>query len=310
MPHYYVLSSEIARARTMYQPIVALESTVITHGLPYPDNIRLAQDMEAQVRGLGAIPATIAVVDGRICVGLNKNELEKLGQGSEVLKISARDIAPAVACGASGGTTVAATMTIAHTVGIQVFATGGIGGVHRQPPGSNKPVEDVSADLEQLARVPIVVVCAGVKAILDIPATLERLETLSVPVVGYETEDFPAFYSRRSGYPTGARADRPEDVAKIAQTHWALGMRSAVLVAVPPPEDTALAHENVDGAIEQALQEAFDREVRGQEVTPFLLKRVSELTGGDSLRANLGLLLNNARVASMIARYIAQYYRL
>lgn len=294
----------------MYQPIVALESTVITHGLPYPENIRLAQDMEAQVRGLGAIPATIAVIDGRICVGLNTNELEKLGQGGKMLKISARDIAPAVARGASGGTTVAATITIAHTVGIQVFATGGIGGVHRQPHGSNSPVEDVSADLTQLAKVPIVVVCAGAKAILDLPATLEMLETLVVPVVGYETNDFPAFYSRSSGYPTSTRADRPEDVAKIAQTHWNLGMRSAVLVAVPPPEETALPHENVDGAIEQALQEAFGKGIRGQEVTPFLLRRVSELTGGDSLRANLGLLLNNARVASMIARYIAQYYRL
>ncbi len=310
LPHTFNLSSEIARARTMNQPIVALESTVVTHGLPYPENIRLAQDMEAQVRGLGAIPATIAVIDGRVCVGLNKNDLERLGQGSKMLKISARDIAPAVASGASGGTTVAATMAIAHTVGIQVFATGGIGGVHRKPPGWNGPAEDVSADLDQLAKVPIVVVCAGAKAILDLPATLEMLETLSVPVIGYETKDFPAFYSRSSGYPTSACANRPEEVAKIVQTHWSLGMRSAVLVAVPPPEETALSHEEVDGAIERALQEAFDRRIRGQEVTPFLLRRVSELTGGDSLRANLGLLLNNARVASMIARYMTQYYRI
>ena len=289
----------IAGALAASQPVVALESTVITHGLPYPENLALAQDMEAEVREAGAVPATIAVLDGVVQVGVSAEQLERLARGAGMHKISSRDFAAAVAQGWSGGTTVAGTMLAAQAAGIQVFATGGIGGVHRN---FGEASFDISADLTQLARTPLIVVCAGAKAILDLPATLEYLETFAVPVVGYQTDEFPAFYSRGSGMPVSARADSPLEVAILARTHWSLGMTSAVLVTVPPPEEIALPLEAVDGAIEQALQEARRKHLAGQQVTPFLLQRVSELTGGASLRANLGLLRNNARVAASISR--------
>jgi pseudouridine-5'-phosphate glycosidase len=297
---------EVARALKIGMPVVALESTVITHGLPYPQNVTLARDMEAEVRSGGAVPATIAVLDGQIRVGLRPEQLERLGQGGELHKISTRDFAPAIAQGWDGGTTVAATLLAAQRVGIRLFATGGIGGVHRTlggPPGFNF---DISADLPALAQTPLIVVCAGAKAILDLPATLEYLETLAVPVVGYGTGEFPAFYSALSGLPVSARADTPAEVAAIARAHWDLGMPGAVLVAQPPPPEAALAPDAVNGAIEQALREAGDRGLRGQAVTPFLLERVAELTGGDSLKANLGLLLNNARLAAQIALQFQQ----
>lgn len=282
----------------MGRPIVALESTVISHGLPYPENRSLAQDMEMEVRQREATPATIAVLDGSIHVGINADELERLSKGENVRKVSTRDFAPAVVNNWSGGTTVAATLQAAHTVGIRVFATGGIGGIHRQP------TFDISADLTQLARTPMVVVCAGAKAILDLPATLEYLETAAIPVVGYQTDEFPAFYSQLSGLKTSVRADSAEIAAEIARAHWDLGMQSAILVAVPPPRDAALPNEMMDDAIKQALQDAERRGVRGQAVTPFLLQRVSDLTGGASLRANLALLRNNARVAAEIACHL------
>ena len=297
---------EVARALKIGMPVVALESTVITHGLPYPQNVTLARDMETEVRSGQAVPATIAVLDGQIRVGLRPDELERLGRGGQLHKISTRDFAPAIAQGWDGGTTVAATLLAAHRVGIRVFATGGIGGVHRTIGGAPGFNFDISADLPALAGTPLVVVCAGAKAILDLPATLEYLETLAVPVVGYGTDEFPAFYSPSSGLPVSVRADTPAEVAAIARAHWELGMPGAVLVAQPPPPQVALALDAVNGAIEQALHEASDRNLRGQAVTPFLLERVAELTGGDSLKANLGLLLNNARLAALIARQFQQ----
>jgi pseudouridine-5'-phosphate glycosidase len=293
---------EIARALNIGLPVVALESTVITHGLPYPQNVTLANDMEAEVRGEQAVPATIAVMGGKIRVGLLPEEVEKLGSGQDVHKISTRDFAPAIAQGWDGGTTVAATLLAAHQVGIQVFATGGIGGVHRMLGESVGFNHDVSADLPTLAQIPMIVVCAGAKAILDLPATLEYLETFAVPVVGYGTDKFPAFYSPDSGLPVSVRADTPGEVASIARAHWDLGMPGAVLVVQPPPQDVAMPLEAVNQAIEQALREAGKRGLRGQAVTPYLLERVAELTHGSSLQANLGLLRNNARLAAQIAR--------
>ena len=300
LPPYYRLSPEVAQARVGGMPIVALESTVITHGLPYPENIRLAQDMESEVRRQGAIPATTAVLDGLILVGLNQEQLERLAVGKNLHKASPRDFARLLVEKESGGTTVAGTLFVAHAAGIQVLATGGIGGVHHHPPS------DISADLPQLARTPLIVVCAGAKAILDLPATLEYLETHGVPVVGYQGDDFPAFYTTSSRLPTSARADTAEEVAALARIHWEMGVRSAVLVTVPPPPEVAISDEDVREAIRQALKEVRDQRLRGQQVTPYLLRRVSELTGGASLRANLGLLRNNARVAGEIARALVR----
>lgn len=295
---YLTVLPEVAQALKEGEPIVALESTVITHGLPYPENGNLAKKLEAEIREKGCIPATIAILDGVICVGLEPGQLERLAQAKEMQKISVRDIAPAVTQHKSGGTTVAGTLAIANKVGIKVFATGGIGGVHRQAPF------DVSADLGELARTQMVVVCAGAKAILDIPATLEVLETYGVPVIGYQTDEFPAFYSVSSGIAVSVRANSASEVAALAQAHWELDLPGSILVAVPPPIEVALDTDIIEAAIREALGEAQKMNIRGQSVTPFLLRRVSELTGGSSLRANLGLLSNNARVAADIARFI------
>jgi pseudouridine-5'-phosphate glycosidase len=275
---------------------VALESTVLTHGLPYPQNLELAKQMEAEVTAHGAQPATIALLDGQVVIGATFEQLTWLVMAPELHKISSRDISAAISLRWSGGTTVAGTMVAAHRAGIRVFATGGIGGVHRAAPF------DISADLPQLARTPMVVVCAGAKAILDLPATLEYLETAAVPVVGYRTDEFPAFYSRESGLPVSARAESPGEIAALAWTHWSLGMTGAVLVANPPPVDAALPAEDVEGAIQTALLEAQQANITGQRVTPFLLERVNQLTGGASMQANLALLLNTARLAAEIAR--------
>jgi pseudouridylate synthase len=290
-----MIKPEVAEALHAGRPVVALESTVISHGLPYPQNLALAQQMEAEVARGGALAATVAVLDGQICIGLTSSQLERLAQPQGVHKISSRDLAPAQVMKWNGGTTVAGTMAAAQPAGIRVFATGGIGGVHRDAPF------DVSADLPQLAQCPMIVVCAGAKAILDLPATLEYLETVAVPVVGYRCDEFPAFYSPSSGLSVSVRADTPEMIADIARAHWALGLRSAILVGNPPPSATALPNEAVDGAILQAMIELKAQGIHGQAVTPFLLARVSELTGGASLEANLGLLLNNARLAAQIA---------
>ena len=300
LPANLTLSDEIRQALAGRRPIVALESTVITHGLPYPENLALARDMEADVRAHGAVPATIAVLEGLIHVGLLPEQLERLARPGEVHKISTRDFSVASMRAWNGGTTVAGTMRAASLAGICVFATGGIGGVHRQP------AYDISADLPELAHTPLVVVCAGAKAILDLDATLEYLETAAVPVLGYQTDEFPAFYSRSSGLKTSGRADTPAQVAAVARAHWGLGLHSAILVANPLPEEDALPPEALAGAIQQALKETVQQNIRGQRVTPFLLARVSELTGGSSLRANLALLRNNARLAAQIAGCLAE----
>jgi pseudouridine-5'-phosphate glycosidase len=294
-----VFSAEVARARQQGLPLVALESAVITHGLPRPENLSLAQALERMVREQSAVPATVALLDGRVQVGLSAAQLERLAQEDGARKISRRDFGIALARRENGGTTVAATLIAAKLAGIKVFATGGIGGVHRNAPF------DVSADLPELARSPLVVVCAGAKAILDLPATLEYLETMGVAVLGYQTDEFPAFYSRESGLPVPARADSPAEIAAIARAHWNLGLESAILVVQPPPEAVALPLAQMEAIIAQALDEAYAAHIHGAEVTPFLLSRVSQLSSGASLQANLALLENNARLAAQVAAALA-----
>ena len=290
--HY---SEEVKTAINNNQPLVGLETAVVTHGLPYPTNIETAQAMEGIIREEGAVPATVGVLGGKTQIGMNKEDTLLLAQDREVIKISRRDFSRAAAKKLHGGTTVAGTLTALYKAGIQVFATGGIGGVHQNSPF------DISADLPTLAQTPVIVVCAGAKAILDLPATLEMLETLSVPVVGYQTSLFPAFYARSSGLPVNVQVEDPEDAALLAKAHWAMGINSAVLLVVPPPVDVALPDRKVEKAVAQALKDAESLKIKGQEVTPFLLNRVSEITGKTSLKANLGLLLNNARVAARVA---------
>lgn len=277
------------------RPLVALESAVISHGLPWPHNLELARDMESAVRAGGAEPATIALLGGSVHVGLGAKELEHLARASGIWKISRRDLPVAMAQRRDGATTVAGTILIAHQAGLRVMATGGIGGVHRGDP------TDVSADLPEIARTPIVVVCSGAKAILDLPATLEWLETWGVPVIGYQTDEFPAFYSRESGLTLEARADTPGDVAAIVQTMRDAGYPGGMLVCVPCPAEAARPAEEMESAIAQAIRDAEEQGIRGKAVTPFLLARVSELTKGKSRAANLALLRNNARVAAEVA---------
>lgn len=277
------------------RPVVALESAVITHGLPWPDNLRAAQDMEAAVRAEGGIPATVALLRGRIHVGLEEAEIERLAQSPNVLKVSRRDLPVAVAQERDGGTTVAGTILIAARAGIRVMATGGVGGVHRGDPF------DVSADLPEIARTPVMVVCSGAKAILDLRATLEWLETWGVPVVGYQTGELPAFYSRESGLSLEARADTPQEAATIAHALWDSGSTGGMLLCVPCPADAARPAAEMESVIAQAVREAESEGLHGKALTPFLLKRVSNLTGGDSQVANLALLRNNARVAAQVA---------
>lgn len=298
-PNYFVIEKKLAQAQRVGTPVVALESTVITHGLPRPDNLKLAQEMEAMVRAEGAMPATIGLLEGKIHVGLSKEELEHLASLEGTRKISLRDIGIALAGGLSGGTTVAATLFAAGQAGIRVFATGGIGGVHRGAPF------DVSADLPQLSKAPVVVVCGGAKAILDLPATREMLETQGVPVVGFQTDAFPAFYTRDSGLAVDQRADTPEAAAEIALAAWEAGLTTSILLVVPPPEEAAMDEEKMEAAIQEALAAAEVAGIHGAETTPYLLSKVSELTGGDSLRANLALLRNNAHVAAQVAKAMA-----
>jgi pseudouridylate synthase len=295
LPPSFVVSSEVAQAMRASLPLVALESAVVTHGLPRPDNHRLAARLEEEIRALGAVPATIGLLDGKVHVGLSEEELLRLANEDGARKISRRDFGIALARRENGGTTVAGTLIAAVQAGIRVFATGGIGGVHRDAPF------DVSADLQELARSPVVVVCAGAKAILDLPATVEYLETMGVPVLGYGTDEFPAFYSRESGLPVTARVDTPAEIAAVARQHWQIGLSSAVLVVQPPPEEASLSAGEIEQHIQQALREAKQQEISGAAVTPFLLERVSHLSGGASLHSNLALLQNNARLAAQIA---------
>ena len=285
---------DVSAALAAGRPVVALESTVIAHGLPYPHNVETALNMEAAIRAEGATPATIAILGGQAHIGLTANQVEYLAKSTTIRKVSRRDVAICVAQKLDGATTVSATMLLAHMAGIKVFATGGIGGVHR---GNTS---DVSADLSELARTPVAVVCAGAKAILDLCATLEWLETAGVPVLGYRTDEFPAFFSRSSGQSVDARVETIAEAAAIIRTHWEMGLSSGVLLTVPVPADAEAPRDKMETAIGRALLEA--RDMRGKALTPFLLRRVNELTGGESMAANLALLLNNARVAAQLAK--------
>ena len=276
--------------------VVALESTVIAHGLPRPLNLETARRLESVVREAGAVPATIAILKGKLCVGLSERQVMHIAESDDVKKISRRDLALAVANGWDGATTVASTLWIAHRAGLQVFATGGIGGVHRGQ------LPDVSADLPELARTPMIVVCSGAKIVLDLAATREWLETFGVTLVGYGVEEMPAFYSRASGLKVDARADSPEDVARIAEAQRALGMTGELLVAVPVPEEAEVAAAALQAALDAALDEAERLSISGRDLTPFLLTRMSERSSGATLRANISLLENNARVAAQVAR--------
>lgn len=291
------IAPEVAAALAERRPVVALESTIIAHGMPYPDNLRVAGEIEGIIRGAGAIPATIAVLAGRLKVGLATTELEHLAKSSGIAKASVRDLPLLMAEGRDGATTVASTMRIAAMAGIRVFATGGIGGVHR----GAELTGDVSADLTELARSPVAVVSAGAKAILDLPRTLEMLETLSVPVIGYGCDDFPAFYSRCSGLKLSMRADTPTALAGILVAHWRIDAVGGVLIANPIPATEEIPAPVIEQHIRQALVAAGAEGVAGKEVTPSLLARLRELTGGASQRANVALVLNNARVAAAIA---------
>jgi pseudouridine-5'-phosphate glycosidase len=296
IPSWLKVSPEVLAALADGRPVVALETTVLTHGLPRPVNLELARRLEHEVRAAGAVPATAAVLEGQPRLGLSSEDLEHLALDEQAVKINRRDLGPARALGLSGGTTVSATMILAHAAGIRVFATGGIGGVHRGDAG------DVSADLPELARTPVAVVCSGAKSILDLPRTLEWLETAGVPVVGYQTADFPAFFARESGLTIAVSVESAAQCAVILRSHWGIGMSSGVLVGVPCPKDSAVSEMTVELALEAALLQAAERHIEGKALTPFLLARLAEATEGATLRANLALLKNNAHVAGEIAR--------
>jgi pseudouridine-5'-phosphate glycosidase len=293
------ISSEVQEALREGRAVVALESTVIAHGLPRPLNLETARRLEEVVREAGAVPATIAILEGVLSVGLNEKEIRHIAESDGVKKISRRDLALAVAGGWDGATTVASTMWIAHRAGIRVFATGGIGGVHRGP------LPDVSADLPELAQTPMLVVCSGAKIVLDLPATREWLETFGVTLLGYGVEEMPAFYSRASGLSADARVDSPEQVARIAAAQSALKTEGAILVAVPVPSEAEVPAAMLQEALDAAIDEAERLGVKGRELTPFLLTRMSERSHGATLRANIALLENNARVAAQIARALS-----
>ena len=295
------LSPEVRDALAGGRPVVALESTIITHGMPYPENVATARAVEDAVRAGGAVPATIVVLGGRIRVGLGAEEIERLGRATGVMKLSRADLAFAVAQRRDGSTTVAATMICAHLAGIPVFATGGIGGVHR----GMETTLDVSADLDELGRTPVTVVCAGAKALLDLPRTLEYLETRGVPVVGYGTDRFPAFWSRDSGLPAPLRLDAPADVAALVLAQRRLGLTGGVLVANPVPAADEIPAAEIAEHIAEAVADAGRQGIGGKGVTPFILGRMLDLTGGRSLRTNVALILNNARLAAEIARAMA-----
>ena len=300
LPDSILISSTVSKAIAAHQAVVALESTVLTHGLPYPDNLELATGAQEIVSSQGAVPATTSLLEGKLMVGMDDGQLEKLVHSPNPIKVSARNIGIGVAQTRTGGTTVAGTLVICRTVGIQVFATGGIGGVHR---GSTF---DISSDLDELARSPVIVVCAGAKSILDLPATLEVLETRGVPVLGFQTNEFPAFYSHKSGLPVDTSVESAAEVAEIAVSHWAIGLRSAVLVCVPPPVEFSLDSDEVESFIKEAIREAENQGVSRARLTPFLLEKMNELTHGQSLQTNLALLRNNVSTAAQIAAQLAR----
>ena len=298
MNKYLDVAPEVHKALDEGRPVVALESTIISHGMPYPKNVETALLVEETIRQNGAVPATIAIIGGRLKAGLSHEEIEHLGKaGRNVAKASRRDLPALVARGVDGATTVATTMIIAHMAGIKIFATGGIGGVHR----GAETTMDISADLEELAQTPVMVVCAGAKSILDLGLTLEYLETKGVPVIGYGTDELPAFYTRQSGFGVDYRVDSPEELAAMFRAQRELGYRGGMLVTNPIPEQYAMDKTVIDAAIEQALRECSEQGVHGKETTPFLLARVVELTGGESLESNIHLVLNNAALAARTA---------
>ena len=302
MNRYLDVSKEVRAALEAGKPVVALESTIISHGMPYPKNVETALLVEQTIRDNGAVPATIAVIGGRLKAGLSHEEIEYLGKtGRGVAKASRRDLPALVARGADGATTVATTMIIAHLAGIRIFATGGIGGVHR----GAEVTMDISADLEELAHTPVMVVCAGAKSILDLGLTLEYLETKGVPVIGYGTDELPAFYTRRSGFGVDYRVDCPEELAAVFAAQRGLDYPGGMLVTNPIPEEYAMDKEVIDAAIEKALAAAKAEGIHGKETTPYLLAKVVELTGGESLESNIRLVLNNAAVAARTAACLA-----
>ncbi len=298
MNKYLDIAPEVREALENGKPVVALESTIISHGMPYPKNVETAMLVEQTIRDNGAVPATIAIIGGRLKAGLSREEIEYLGRsGRNVAKASRRDLAALVAEKKDGATTVTTTMIIAHMAGIKIFATGGIGGVHR----GAETTMDISADLEELGSTPVMVVCAGAKSILDLGLTLEYLETKGVPVIGYGTDELPAFYTRKSGFGVDYRVDSPAELAGMFSAQTELGLRGGMLVTNPIPEEYAMDKAVIDSAIEQALRESVEQGVHGKETTPFLLARVVELTGGDSLESNIKLVLNNATLAAKTA---------
>jgi len=297
MHNFLLLSPEVAAARTAGKPIVALESTIISHGMPYPQNVRTAREVEQIIRDAGAVPATIAVIAGKICIGLSDEQLELLGSSPDAMKVSRRDLAYVLAQARLGATTVAATMICAQLAGIEVFVTGGIGGVHRGAETSF----DISADLQELAQTSVAVVCAGVKSILDIGLTLEYLETHGVPVISVGQPGFPAFFTRESGFQADFQIDSPEDQAAFIRTKWQLGLAGGVVVSNPVPADAAMAPTEIDAIITQALGEAASQNVTGKKVTPFLLGRIKELTEGRSLATNIALVKHNALIGARLA---------
>ena len=303
MNQYLDIHPEVAQALAEGKPVVALESTIISHGMPYPQNVETALNVEEIIRQHGAVPATIAIIGGRLKAGLSREEIEYFGKkGQAIHKASRRDLAVLCARGEDGATTVATTMIIAHMAGIKVFATGGIGGVHR----GAETTMDISADLEELAQTPVMVVCAGAKSILDLGLTLEYLETKGVPVIGYGTEELPAFYTRQSGFKVDYRIDTPAELAAAFKASHAMGLPGGMLVTNPIPEEYSMPADVINAAIDQAIAEANTKGIHGKATTPFLLARVAELTGGDRLASNIRLVYNNAMVAAQTAVAMAE----
>ncbi|OIK10406.1 pseudouridine-5-phosphate glycosidase [Bacillus sp. MUM 116] len=297
MKQYIELSEEVRTAKEQGKPIVALESTIISHGMPYPQNVKTAREVEQIIRDNGAVPATIAIVDGKIKIGLSDEELEMFGKSSNVAKASRRDLAYLIATKKLGATTVAATMICAEAAGINIFVTGGIGGVHR----GAETTMDISADLEELGQTNVAVICAGAKSILDLGLTMEYLETKGVPVIGYQTDVLPAFYTRTSEFSLNLRADDVETIASTLKVKWDLNLKGGAVIANPIPEEHAMDEQTINNVIETALKEAEEKHISGKEVTPFMLGKVKELTEGKSLDANIALVKNNAIVGAKLA---------
>ncbi len=298
MNRYLDISDEVKKALDNNKPIVALESTIISHGMPYPQNVETALKVEEIIRENGAVPATIGIIGGRLKAGLTAEEIDYMGRAGNIAKVSRRDIPYLVAHKRDGATTVASTMIIAAMAGIKVFATGGVGGVHR---GAEKTM-DISADLEELAMTEVAVVCAGAKSILDLGLTLEYLETKGVPVLGYKTEELPAFYTRKSGFKVDYKVETPEEIASILRTKWELGLMGGALIANPIPEEYSMDADLITRVIEDAVKEAEALGIKGKDTTPFLLAKIKEITGGESLESNIQLVYNNALLAAQIAR--------